>query len=154
MNDKQKIQVIGEITAIAYKNGKELWRDVHKNVICKAGFNAVTKRLAGVTTYTGIINKMLLGTGVGTAGVNDTQLITESYRNDTASGTDDNNIAYLTAYYSEAECSGTYTEFGNVIDGTGTANTGKLWTHLTGLNWVKDNLTTLVVSCKYTFASV
>jgi hypothetical protein len=136
-----------------YQLGRLYKTDEHKNVVCNAGFNALCKRLTGVTTYTGTINKMVLGTGVTTASASDTQLLTEAYRNNTASGTDASNIAYLTAYFTEGECNGTYKEFGNVIDGTASANTGQLWTHLAGLNWVKTNLVVLVVSCKYTFAS-
>lgn len=137
-----------------YRLGKLVGVDEHKNVICKTGFNAVTRRLTGDTTYTAIINKALLGTGVGSAAATDTTLITEVYRNDIASGTDDEHIAYLTAYYSETEVTGTFTEFGNVIDGTGSANTGQLWSHISGLNWVKTNTIVLVVSCKYTFQSI
>jgi hypothetical protein len=124
------------------------------NVICNGGFNALIKRLVGDVTYTGHINKALLGTGSGTASASDTQLITEDYRNDMASGTDNSNAVILTAFFTETECSGTYTEFGNVIDGDGNPNTGKLWSHLTGLNWAKDNNTVLVISQKYTFISV
>lgn len=138
-----------------YKLGQLRAVDHHTNVICNAGFNAITRLLTGDTTYSGEVNKALLGTGsTGSAAASDTTLETETYRNDIASGTDDSNIAYLTAYFTEAETSGTYTEFGNVIDGTGSADTGQLWSHLKGLNWVKDSNTVLVVSCKYTFASV
>ena len=124
------------------------------NVICNDGFNALIKRLVGDITYTGHINKALLGTGSGAASANDTQLIVEDYRNDMASGTDNSNVVLLTAFFTETECSGTYTEFGNVIDGDENINTGKLWSHLTGLNWAKDNNTVLVISQKYTFISV
>lgn len=138
-----------------YRLGRIKGVDHHVNVICNAGFNAVTKLLTGDQTYTGEINKMALGSGVGAAAAaSDTTLEVEEYRNDTASGTDDSNIAYLTAYFTEAETSGTFTEFGNFIDGAAGANTGQLWSHLKGLNWVKDNNTVIVVSCKYTFQSV
>jgi len=137
-----------------YRLGKLKQIDEHKNVICVNGFNAVMRRLSGDTTYTGTINKMLLGTGVTTAAAADTQLATEAYRNAVASATAVDNVAYITAYFSETECSGTYKEFGNVIDGTASANTGRLWSHLAGLNWVKDASTVLVVSCKYTGVSV
>jgi hypothetical protein len=109
--------------------------------------------LTGDTTYTGAINKMLLGTGSSVPAPIDTQLVNESYRNATASATASGNVAYLTAYYTENECDGTYIEFGNVIDGADGINTGLLWSHIGGLNWVKTNMMVLVVSCKYTFAS-
>lgn len=134
-------------------HGKEVKREKVKNVICKAGFNAVCRRLANDTTYTGIINKALLGTGTTPATANDTQLGTETYRNDIASGTAGDNIAYITAYFSETEVTGTFTEFGNCIDGGAGANTGKIWSHKTGISWVKDGVTSLTVDCKYSFSS-
>lgn len=133
--------------------GKELKREKVKNVICKTGFNAVCRRLANDTTYTGIINKALLGTGTTPANANDTKLETETYRNDIASGTAGDNIAYITAYFSETEVTGTFTEFGNCIDGGAGANTGQIWSHKTGISWVKDGVTSLTVDMKYTFSS-
>lgn len=138
-----KIYQLGELRQI----------DKHKNVICNNGFNAVCRRLTGDTTYSGTINKMVLGTGSGSPVASDTRLANEAYRNATASATASNNVAYLTAYFTEGECNGTYTEFGNVIDGATGANTGQLWSHIGGLSWVKTNLMVLVVSCKYTFVS-
>lgn len=124
------------------------------NVICNVGFNALIKRLVGDVTYSGYINKALLGDGSGTASSTNTQLINEVYRNDMASGTDNSNVVLLTAFFTETECAGSFTEFGNVIDGGVNPNTGRLWSHITGLNWVKDNNTVLVISQKYTFISV
>jgi len=137
-----------------YVLGKLVNEQRRFNVICNGGFNALIKRLVGDVTYTGHLNKALLGTGAGLAGATDTRLITEVYRNDMASGTDNNNIVLLTAFFTETECAGTFTEFGNAIDGGVGANTGRLWSHLTGLNWVKDNNTVLVISQKYTFTSI
>jgi hypothetical protein len=140
-----------------YQLGSLKFVDEHKNVICNAGFNCICKILTGDTGYAGDgkINKMALGTGTGiTPAASDTTLDTEDYRNDTASATASSNIAYLTAYFTEAECDGTYTEFGNFIDGEAGADTGSLWSHIAGLNWVKDDTVVLVVSCRYTLASV
>ena len=137
-----------------YALGELTRTDRKTNVICNIGFEAVCKRLAGTMTYTGEITKMALGTGTGSAVVGDTTLETETYRNDTASGTGSSNIAYITAYFTETECNGTYKEFGNFIDGAAGADTGQLWSHVSGLNWVKDAVTILVVDCKYSFSSV
>lgn len=138
-----------------YRLGKLKKVDKRKNVICNAGFNVLARLLCNDTTYSGYINDMALGTGAPTPAASDTTLDTESYRNTTASYTADANIAYLTAFYSETECNGTYTEFGNFIDGDGTGNpdTGKLWSHIAGISWEKDSNTVLVISCRYTFAS-
>jgi len=182
--DKQNVEVLGEITAKFYDQttlykwqklfnkfisafrkqwprmmrmyqlGELIMVDKHTNVICDAGFNAVCRRLANDITYSGLINYMLSGTGAGSAAATDTQLITEAYRNAVASGTASGRIAFLMAYFTETEIDGTFTEFGNVIDGEAGADTGLIWSHLAGLNWVKTNTMALVVDCQYSFASV
>lgn len=142
----ENLYLIGKLTAI----------DEHKNVICNAGFNQVCQAIGGDLGAVDIkINKALLGTGVtGSAAASDTQLETETYRNDMASHANSSNIAYVTAFFTQTEVTGTFKEFGNAIRGTGTANSGYLWSHVKGLNWAKDNVTTLTIDCKYTFASV
>ena len=182
IQNKIKIGIKGEITAKAYDNsrlnrlqklwnkavilfnlnrvkwyikGPLKWSDHKTNIICNAGLLAVCKRLHGDATYTCEINKMALGTGTPvTPAVGDTTLDTETYRNTTASGTSAANIAYLTAYYTETEVTGTFYEFGNFIDGAVGADTGQLWSYITANGWSKDNTTVLVVDCKYTFASI
>lgn len=178
--DTQNISIKSEITARAYNQstlnsiqrfwnkivlgfhlnkkrwyilGELKWTDLRTNVICNAGFNAICKRLDGDNTYTGEITYMALGTGTPTPAAADTTLATEVYRNATASSADSANVVYLTAYYTEAEVNGTFTEFGNFIDGTAGAGTGQLWSHVAGFSWVKDALTVLTVSCKYTLIS-
>lgn len=136
----------------------ETIREVRKeNVICNAGFNAICKRLDGDNTYTGEVTHMLFGTGTGTPDASDTTLFNETYRNTTASGTDSSNVVYLTAFLTETEYpssgSVTITEFGNAIDGSSSADTGQLWSHIAGLSWEKDTSTSLTVDCEYTFTS-
>ena len=137
-----------------YKLGKLKKVDKIKNIVCYNGLEAVMKRLASINTYTCNLNYCALGTGTPvTVSVNDTKLNTEAYRNATASGTGADNICYVTAYYTETECNGTYYEFGNFADGTGAADSGQIWSHIT-CNWVKDAVTVLVVDCKYTITNV
>lgn len=184
MNIKQNVSVLGEITAQFYDQSNLTWvdklfnqgidklrkkfprliefyrlgklikTDKRKNVICNAGFSIITHALGNNDSHNCYINKMALGTGAGTPAAANTTLFTEVYRNDTASGTDVSNVLYATAYFTEIECNGTYTEFGNFIGGTASADSGSLWSHIASLNWVKTNTIVLVVSCKYTFASV
>jgi hypothetical protein len=183
MQDNQNVKVLGEITAKRYDQstltwierlfnrgieklrkqfpkliefyrlGKLLDVDYHKNVICNAGFATLTHALGDNNAHNCYINKMALGTGTPTPAATDVKLTTEAYRNATASGTDVSNVLYCTAYFTETECNGTYTEFGNFIGGTASADTGSLWSHIAGFSWVKSNTIVLVVSCKYTFAS-
>lgn len=176
--ENKKIKIVGEITARFYDQSvlnpfQKLWNamvlrfnlpkryyilgelkrvDVKKNVICTVGLNVIARRLASDNTYSGNINKAALGTGTGSFDGSETQLYSETYRNDIASGTAEDNVAYVTAYFTETEVSGTFTEFGNFIDGTDTANSGRLWSHVS-VNWTKTNTETLVVDCKYTLTS-
>lgn len=181
MLDPQKIKIIGEITVRAYDQsvlspfqrawndfvvannldrkkhyilGALRWTETKNNIVCNAGLNAFIKRLVGDTTYACEINYMALGTGTPvTPAVGDTALDTEAYRNTTASSAESANIAYLTAYFTETEVTGTFYEFGNFIDGNAAADSGQLFSHISDIKWVKDAVTSLVVDCKYTFAS-
>lgn len=141
-----------------YKFGKTVKKESISNVICNAGFNAICKRMVADTTYSIEVTHMLLGTGDPTVSASDTTLTNETYRNTTTSGTESDNIVYLTAFFNETEypASGSVTikEFGNVMDGTASADTGQLWSHISGLNWEKDTTTSLTIDCKYTFSSV
>lgn len=100
-----------------------------KNVTTTVGRSALAARLSGTTTYTGIINYGALGTNATAAVVGNTQLGTEVYRKALSSGTFASNIAYLENFYTSSEVSGTFQEYGFFIDGTGTANSGRLFNH-------------------------
>jgi hypothetical protein len=179
MNLQTNLKIIGEITARFYDQSslnffEKLWnrfvilsgldkkkwyilgnlvrQEVKKNIICTTGLNVLARRLATDNTYSGNINKMALGTGTGSFNGAETQLYNETYRNNTASYTSEDNVAYITAYFTETEVSGNFSEFGNFIDGGAGANTGKLWTHVS-VSWSKSTTETLVVDCKYTLTS-
>ncbi len=121
------------------------------NIIVTAGRNVLARRLAGNTTYTGAINYGLLGTQAGPTPTNaSTQLGTEVFRKLAASLSYDTNIAYADFFYTAADTNGTYTEFGNVIDGAAGANTGQLFSYIATGGWTKTNVQSLFVSCQYT----
>lgn len=134
--------------------GNLRWADEHKNVICNAGFEGVAEILAGVYASAGEINYMALGDGVGSPVAGDTTLVNEVYRNAKASASASSNELNVVAYYNEAETTGTYTEFGNFIDGAAGADTGLLWTHVNTGGWVKTGVDVLLVDCTYTFSSI
>jgi len=141
-----------------YSIGELVRTDKKTNIICNAGLARVTGGLADDLALTNI-NKMLLGDATGATAVTRTTLYNEVYRNSTASATHADNIVYATAYFTQTEVVDTFQEFGNVIAGDAWGagagkDTGYLWSHITGLTWVKDNVTTLTVDCKYTFASI
>lgn len=91
-----------------------------------------------------LINKAALGTGTNTPANSDTQLQTETYRNDVASKTNSANVAYVTAFYSAAEVSGTFREIGLFAGGTASANTGVLMSRV-AINITKSTSETLTV---------
>jgi len=97
------------------------------NLIPTVGRAVLASRLANDTTYTGIVNKVALGSGTTPAANGDTTLGTEVYRNNAASLTAANNIAYITGFFTAAEVNGTFAEVGLFIDGTASANTGQLF---------------------------
>jgi len=57
-------------------------------------------------------------------------LDTETYRTTTASSTNSNNVAYVTAFYTATECNGTYKEAGLFCNGTGAADSGVLFSRV------------------------
>lgn len=121
------------------------------NIVVTNGRNVLARLLAGDTTYTGKINYGALGIGASPSPVNgSTQLQTEAYRKLASSYSSDQNIAYVDFFYAAGDCNGTYTEFGNFIDGTGTANTGRLFSYIATGGWVKSASESLFVSCQYT----
>lgn len=122
------------------------------NIIANAGLNAICEILAGDYADTGAITHMALGDGVGTPAVGDTTLFNEVYRNVTASSTSSSNVAICTAFFTETEVDGTFTEFGNFIDGTGTIDTGLLWSHV-NVAWTKTDEETWTVACRYTLTN-
>ena len=129
----------------------EVWEK--HNIIVTAGRSVFARRLAGNTTYTGAINYGALGTQASPSIVNAaTQLGTESYRKLASSTAYSSNIAYVDFFYAATDCNGTYTEFGNFIDGTASANTGQLFSYIATGGWVKSSVQSLFVSCQYTIS--
>lgn len=102
-----------------------------ENITCTAGRSVLMQRLSGTTTYTGIVNYGTLGSSSTAPSVAQTQLGTEVYRKALSSGTYAANVAYLENFYTTTETTGTYEEYGFVIDGTGSANTGQMFNRFT-----------------------
>lgn len=123
------------------------------NLVATVGRSVIAQRLAGTTTYTGTIAYGALGTVASPTPANgDTQLGTEVFRKVPSSQSYAANIAYVDFFYSATDTNGTYTEFGNFIDGSGTVNTGQLFSRIATGGWVKTNVQGLFVSCQYTIS--
>lgn len=133
------------------KSGALIAYRAKHNIVVTAGRNVIARRLAGNVGYTGAINYGALGTQVNPVPNNaSTQLGVEVYRKTAASLAFDTNIAYIDFFYSASDTNGTYTEFGNFIDGAAGANTGQLFSYIATGGWVKTNAQSLFISCQYT----
>lgn len=97
-----------------------------ENITTTEGRTAIADVIAGVGTYTGVVNYTALGTSSAAPAVGNTQLGTETYRKALSSGTKSSNVAYLETFYTASEVSGTFEEYGMFIDGTGAANSGQI----------------------------
>jgi len=152
----RSLEAIGIITRHTlerfYAKGTLIREYKTTNIIANAGLNAICEILAGDYADTGAITHMALGDGVGTPAVGDTVLFNEVYRNATASSTSSSNVAICTAFFTETEIDGTFTEFGNFIDATGTVDTGLLWSHV-NVAWTKTDEETFTVACRYTLTN-
>lgn len=122
------------------------------NLVATVGRSVIAQRLANVTTYTGVINYGALGSSTTAPANGDTQLGTEVFRKVVASSSYTSNVAFVDFFYSKADTSGTYQEFGTFIDGTGSANSGKLFTHALTGGWTKSSSESMTVSCQYTIS--
>lgn len=123
------------------------------NVTTTAGRTVLARRLSGNTTYTGIVNYTALGTDSTAATVAQVKLGTETYRKALSSGTFLANVAYLETFFTASEVSGTFQEYANFIDGTGSADSGQMFNRFTQA--VTKSLTeTLNVQSVVTFSDV
>jgi rhamnose utilization protein RhaD (predicted bifunctional aldolase and dehydrogenase) len=129
-------------------------RDIHTgevqvfeydNIIPITGRTLIANNLTDATPDNNIrLNKAALGTGTNTPANSDTQLQTETYRNDLASRTNADNIAYVSAFFSATEVTGTFREAGIFADGASGANTGVLFSRV-AINITKTNTQTLTL---------
>lgn len=114
----------------AYHAKAKVAEHVFENLAPTVGRSVIAQRLANTTTYTGIINYAALGSNATLPADGDTQLGTETYRQLLSSQTFVNNIAYLSAFVPAGSATGTHFEGGLFIDGTGSADTGQIFSHV------------------------
>jgi len=123
------------------------------NLVTTRGRNVLARLLAGDTTYSGQINYGALGSSATAVANADTQLGTEVFRKLYASHTTDgNNIAYIDFFYAATDTNGSYAEFGTFIDGTGSANSGRIFSHILTGTWTKTSLQSMFISAQYTIS--
>lgn len=125
------------------------------NLIPTAGRAAIANQLTSSSPSPDPlrINNCAVGTGTNAPANSDTQLQTESYRNNVASETNSTNVAYVTGFFGATECNGTYREAGLFIAGSGTGNpnTGTLLSRV-AINITKSNTETLTLDWTITIS--
>ena len=100
------------------------------NVVCNNGKKVFAKILSGNFTYSGVANYCALGTGNSSSAKTDTKLGTEAFRKLISSKTYVDLATYLSTFFSAGDCNGTYYEIAHYIDGTITADSGQIWSHI------------------------
>lgn len=122
---------------------------VVENIIPTVGRTMIADNITNTSpANTMRINYTALGTDNTAVSNSDIALNTESYRKATASGTNADNIAYITAFYDATEVDGTFKEAGLFSDGTASADSGVLFSRVLlngGTGIVKSNTETLTI---------
>lgn len=118
------------------------------------GIQMLMERLSGSTTYTGIINYGGIGTSATAPATSDTQLTAETARTTTATATISANVLTCKFFFADANlANGTYREFGTFVDGTSSANSGRLFNHaLFGTAHTKATGEDTTVQVDFTFS--
>jgi len=115
------------------------------NIIPTVGRSTIAENLTSATPTNGVlINKAELGSGTTAPANTDTALETPVFRNDVASRTNANNVAYITGFFAATEAVGTHTEAGLYIDGTTTLGDGVLMSRV-AISIAKSSTETLTL---------
>jgi hypothetical protein len=123
-----------------------------ENLIMTGGKAYVMARIMADQSPAGCkITHTALGTGTNAPAAGDTQLQTEVFRKVTASAMNASNVGYLSAYYTATEVTGTFREVGLFINGTGTANSGTLFSRV-AVNITKSSSETLTIDYQITLS--
>ena len=116
------------------------------NLITTVGKQMIADQLATTSPVnTPRITHVALGTNATAPVVGNTQLGTETYRNAVASLTFSSNQVFATGFFTAAEVTGTFEEAGLFSNGTGSANSGVIFSHVSLASIVKGGSETLTV---------
>jgi hypothetical protein len=124
----------------------------YDNVVTSACWTMIANNMFSATPANSmLVNKAALGSSTTTPATSNTQLGTETYRNNIASKSNVANIGYTTAYFNATETSGTYREAGIFSNGTATANSGVLVSRV-AINITKTTSQTLTLDWTLTIS--
>lgn len=123
--------------------------EVYENQIVQVGREVFSRRLVGDTTYTGAINWGALGTSSTAVSDAQTTLVAEVKRKGVATVSRTNDSAAFRFFFSKADVSGTFQEFGTFIDGTASADTGQMFNRVLTGGWTKSSSESLTVTVQF-----
>ena len=104
---------------------------VVENIIPTVGRAMLANNLTNTSpTDTPRINYTALGTTDAAVSNADTVLDTETFRKTTASSTNADNVAFVTAFYDATEVTGTFKEAGLFVNGSASVDTGVLFSRV------------------------
>ena len=148
-----KLKGIWKFTLRNVITGKERTY-LYENLIVTAGRAALANHLTDPTPTVPALrlNYTALGTGVTAPANGDLTLETETFRKATASETNADNIAFVTAFYTALEVSGTFKEAGLFMDGTITPDSGTLFSRV-AIDITKSLTETLTIDYTITITS-
>jgi len=125
----------------------------YHNIITTVAFAMILNNITDPTPDNDMLaSHIALGTDDTVVLIADTTLGTETYRNAVASMTSASNIAYITGFFSQTECDGTYKEAGIFSDGAAGADTGILLSHV-NIDVVKSAVQKLTIDYTITLAN-
>lgn len=129
----------------------------YDNVVTEGAWVMIANNFTDPTPdHSMLLNKALLGTGTDAPEATDTQLQAEVYRNNLASKSNgesnDEPVAYATAFFNATEVTGTFREAGIVSDGGSGADTGVLVSRV-AINITKTNTQTLTLEWALTIGA-
>lgn len=151
---KESIGLVGvyDFTIRDAKSGMWLRKYRYKNLVPTVGRTMIANNLTNASpTNVMKITHCALGSNAAAPANGDTQLGTEVYRNAIASITNASNVGYATGFFGATETSGTYNEAGIFSNGTGTANSGVLLSHV-AISITKSTSVTLTLDWTLTIS--
>jgi hypothetical protein len=117
----------------------------YDNVVCTVGKAMLANNLSiSAATDDPFLNYVAVGTNAAAPVAANTQLGTENTRVLTASGTNASNVAYVTGFFGQTQAVATLREAGIFSNGTASANSGVLFSHV-AINITKSNTETLTL---------
>lgn len=137
-------------------------RDVHsgevivkeyENIVPSVALAMIANNLTDATPDNSpLISHAALGDDNTAVALADTVLGNETFRNEIASRTNSVGVAYATAFFGQTEVTGTFKEAGIFADGSGTADTGILVSHV-NVDITKTNTQTLTIDWQLTLSN-